>query len=76
MLSLEVLIVALTAVAVSIIVCTLEVLLVVDIIYPTKPLSEITVMFGSIPSFCPTFIIRVFPKLLISLFITYPGILS
>ena len=49
MLSLEVLIVALTAVAVSIIVCTLEVLLVVDIIYPTKPLSEITVMFGSIP---------------------------
>ena len=58
--SLVVLIVLLTELAVSIIVCTLAVVSVTESICPTNPLSDITVIFGSIPSFFPTFIIIVF----------------
>ena len=58
--SFDVLIILLTDVELSIIVCTFEVLSVVDITYPTSPLSAITVMLGFIPFLLPTFITNTF----------------
>jgi len=56
--SLEVLIVLLTLLAESIIVCILAVFCVTEVICPTSPLSAITAISSLTPLFAPTFIIK------------------